>query len=78
MPVTINCGWCNKSMGSVSFTKFKEWDKGEVCQECLAKKDEVLRVFDSAVERAKNRMNLYREEAVSELEKEIKRIAAEV
>ena len=64
-------------MGTVSFSKIKEWDKGEVCDECVAKKEQTLKVFESATERVKNRMNLYREEAVLELEKQIKAIAAE-
>jgi len=76
MSVTVNCSWCNKAMGTVSFAKIKEWDKGEVCPECLEKKERTLKVFEGAVERAKNQLNLYREEAVAGLEKEIKAIAA--
>jgi hypothetical protein len=76
MPVVINCSWCNKTMGSVALSKIKDWDKGEVCDECVKKKDETLKVFESAVERTKNRLNLYREEAVKQLESEIKALAA--
>ena len=76
MAVVINCEWCNKTMGTVkSLAKAKDWDQGEVCQECQDKRAKVEKTFISIVERTKNKAELLREEAVNLLEKEVKAIA---
>lgn len=76
MAVVINCGWCNKTMGTVkSLDKIKDWDQGELCQECQDKRAKVEKTFVGIVERTKRKAELLHEEAVNLLEKEVKAIA---
>lgn len=76
MAITINCTWCNKTMGSVkSIDKLKEWDQGEICKGCLDKKANVEKSLGSVVDRTKKKAELLRDEAFAMLEKEIKAIA---
>lgn len=77
MAVIINCSWCNKTMGSIELDRIKHWDKGEVCDECLAKKDQAINAFNGVVEKVKDKATRLEWDAKIMLEEEIKKIAQE-
>lgn len=77
MPVVINCSWCNKTMGSIALENIRDWDKGEICGECLGKKDDTVKTFESVVARTKAKADRMYNEALQMLEREIKKLAKE-
>lgn len=75
MSVIINCSWCNKTMGSIELDRIKHWDKGEICDECIEKKDRAEVAFKNVVERVRDKAQRLEWDAKEMLEKEIKEIA---